>query len=113
MSLVVRTGFAIVNSILLMLNALICVGMGFYIRDKALRIYGLVLSLLVCGKLVLYDFAGSNALQRMIVFFIVGLIALAIASIYMILEKNMQKYKNGNVEESMQEILAEKESAQL
>lgn len=113
MSLVVRTDFAIVNSILLMLSALICVGMGFYIRDKALRIYGLVLSLLVCGKLVLYDFAGSNALQRMIVFFIVGLIALAIASIYMILEKNMQKYKNGNVEESMQEILAEKESAQL
>lgn len=91
MGLIVRTNYSIVNSILVMLTALACVGVGFYIQKKNLRIYGLVLALLVCCKLVVYDFGGVNTMQKTIVFFAVGLIALTIAAIYMILEKNLEK----------------------
>ena len=91
MALIVRTSYPIINSILLMLIALVCVGMGFYMKKKATRIYGLTLSLLVCGKLVLYDFMGANLLQKTILFFSVGVIALMIAAIYMILERNQEK----------------------
>ncbi|MBR1770483.1 MAG: DUF2339 domain-containing protein [Lachnospiraceae bacterium] len=91
MALVVQTNYAIVNSILLMAIALGCVGIGFGIRKKSLRVYGLALSLVVCAKLVLYDFGGANTLQKTILFFVVGLIALAIAAIYMVLEKQLDK----------------------
>lgn len=91
MGLVVRTGYPIVNSILLMIIALGCVGAGFIIKKKTERIYGLVLSLAVCGKLVLYDFVGANALQKTILFFAVGMLALIIAGIYMVLERNREK----------------------
>jgi len=87
MALVVRTGLPIVNSILLMLIALVCVGMGFAVKKKSIRIYGLVLSLIVCGKIVLYDYWGAATLQKTILFFAVGVIALVISGIYIILEK--------------------------
>ena len=38
MALVVKTDLPIINSILLMLIALICVGMGFYGKEKGIRI---------------------------------------------------------------------------
>ena len=93
MGIVVRTGYPIVNSILLMVIALGCVGAGFIIKRKSVRIYGLVLSLMVCGKLVLYDFMGVNALQKTILFFAVGILALVIAGIYMVLERNKDKFE--------------------
>lgn len=99
MGLVVRTGYPIVNSILLMTVALGCVGAGFAIRKKAVRIYGLVLSLVVCAKLVLYDFMGVNPLQRTILFFAVGVLALMIAGIYMVLERNREKQNKQEVNE--------------
>lgn len=91
MALITRTSYPIVNSILLMMIALVCVGMGFVVRKKSLRIYGLVLSLVICVKLVLYDFMGANTLQKTILFFAVGVIALMIAAIYMILERSQEK----------------------
>ncbi|MCM1101717.1 MAG: DUF2339 domain-containing protein [Acetatifactor muris] len=91
MGLIVRTDYPIVNSILLMTIALSCVGYGFIIRKKPVRVYGLVLSLAVCAKLVLYDFMGVNILQKTIVFFAVGMLALAISAIYMILERGNEK----------------------
>ena len=91
MGLIIRTNYSIVNSILLMLLALVCVGMGFAIKKKSLRIYGLVLSLVICAKLILYDFIGVNILQKTILFFVVGLLALMIAAIYMILEWHQEK----------------------
>ncbi len=87
MALVVRTGLPIINSILLMLIALVCVEMGFAVKKKSIRIYGLVLSLIICGKIVLYDYWGAATLQKTILFFVVGIIALTIAGIYIILEK--------------------------
>lgn len=91
MVIICRIGYSVVNSILLMCIALGCVGVGFYIKKKTLRVYGLVLSLLTCGKLVLYDFAGGNTFTRTVMFFAVGVIALIIASIYIVLEKKQEK----------------------
>ncbi len=99
MGLVVRTGYPIVNSILLMLIALGCVGSGFAIQRKSVRIYGLVLSLAVCVKLVLYDFMGVNTLQKTILFFAVGVLALIIAAIYMVLERNQEKLQRQEINE--------------
>ena len=87
MAFIVRTSFPVINSILLMLIALVCVGIGFYAKEKSVRIYGLVLSLLVCGKIVLYDYRGTATLQKTVLFLVVGVIALIIAGIYIILEK--------------------------
>ncbi|MCM1089620.1 MAG: hypothetical protein NC413_02155 [Muribaculum sp.] len=91
MGVIVRGSSSIINSILLMLTALVCVGMGFSINKRSVRIYGLVLSLLVCVKIVLYDFMEAAILQRTILFFVVGVLALVISAIYMILERNQDK----------------------
>lgn len=87
MALIVKTNIPVVNSILIMLIALISVTLGFVKKDKPVRIYGLVLSLVTCGKIALYDYWGAPVLQKMILFFAVGAIALVIAGIYIILEK--------------------------
>lgn len=93
MTLILRTDTPIINSILLMLIALISVGMGFVQNKKSVRIYGLVLSLLVCGKIVLYDYWGAPTLQKTALFFAVGVIALIIAGIYIVLEKKANTTK--------------------
>lgn len=87
MAFILRTDIPVINSILLMIIALVCVGIGFGMNTKNVRIYGLVLALVVCGKLVLYDFFGAATIQKTILFFVVGVIALTIAAIYIILEK--------------------------
>lgn len=91
MALIVQTTLPIINSILLMIIALVCVGTGFSTKDKSVRIYGLVLSLIVCGKIVLYDYVGVSILQKTVLFFAVGVIALIIAGIYIVLEKKNAK----------------------
>jgi len=91
MAIIIRTNLPVINSILLMVIALVCVGVGFVVKEKAVRIYGLVLSLLVCVKIVLYDYIGVSTLQRTVLFFAVGVIALIIAGIYIILEKKNTK----------------------
>ena len=93
MALIFKTTMPFVNSILLMAIALTCVGIGFVRERKAVRLYGLVLALIVCGKLVLYDFFKAPTLQKTILFFIVGIIALIIAAIYIILEKRSNHSK--------------------
>lgn len=82
----------ILTSILLMAVGLLSIGMGFYLSDKKLRIFGLTLCLLVCFKIALFDFYGVEIVQRMILFFSVGIAALVISGIYVLLEK---KYSEG------------------
>ena len=91
MAFACRTGIPIFTSVLLMIIALISVGSGFVISKKSVRIYGLVLSLFVCIKIVLYDFWDIPTVQKMILFFAVGIIALIIAGIYIVLEKKQNK----------------------
>lgn len=81
----------VIVSILLMIIALGCVGGGFKAGDKVERICGLVLAFIVCIKLVTFDFREVEILYRMIVFFVVGAIALIISFIYVQLEKNIER----------------------
>ena len=81
----------VIVSIILMAIALGCVGIGFIQKDKTERICGLVMAIFVCGKLVLYDFREVEMIYRMIVFLVVGVLALSISFIYILLEKNMDK----------------------
>ena len=74
--------------------ALFCVGIGFKMQDKKERVCGLAVALFICIKLVLYDFREVEVLYRVIVFLVVGLIALIISYIYIQLEKSMEN-KNG------------------
>lgn len=81
-------------SILLMVIAVACVGAGFVLKIKSLRIYGLCLSLFVCGKLLLVDFADAQSADRVISFFVVGVIALAISYLYMRIERSLTEKEN-------------------
>ena len=77
----------------LMVSALGCVGIGFKQSDKAARVSGLVVAIFVCIKLVLYDFARVQTIHKMIVFLVVGILALVISFLYILLEKNAEKKK--------------------
>ncbi len=79
----------VVGSVLLMVIALSGVAGGFLLGLKSIRICGLVLSVLVCCKIVLYDLKGGEPLQRILLFLSVGILALVIAGIYIILESRL------------------------
>ena len=87
----------VLASILLMVIALAGVGGGFWLDQKSARICGLLFSLLVCGKIVLYDFRGGSTIQRILLFLVTGAIALIIGGIYIILEKKMSKNRNSQL----------------
>lgn len=102
----------VVVSILLMTVAVCCVGIGFKLKDKVYRICGLVMAVFVCLKLVLYDFRGIPSLSKVILFLVIGLIALSISFLYIYLEKKEDDEKE-EVETSlsMEETPGETETA--
>lgn len=77
------------NGIVALIIAIGAVVAGFVIKEKALRITGLSLTMVVCVKIVLYDFAELENVEKMVLFLIVGLIVLAISGIYIALEKKI------------------------
>lgn len=87
MVLVCRLEHPVWISILLMVVAVTSVALGFYRKDKPLRMYGLILAIFVCGKVTVYDFFGADTFHKMLLFFGVGVLALIISGIYIILEK--------------------------
>ena len=91
-------------SISLMLVAFILIAVGCVANRFEIRIYGLVLALLVCVKVAFYDFKNDNEFNRMVVFFVVGVLAIAISFAYLVLEKKEQK--------EMKEIKARQQAAQ-
>ena len=86
-------GSPVVSSILIMAAAFFLVGIGFRHKEKMERITGLVLAALVCLKLVLYDFREAELLYRMIVFLIVGVMALGISFLKKFQDKKMAQNK--------------------
>ena len=90
MVLVTRFDFRITSSILMMVVGLVSIVMGFQQEDKKLRVYGLILCLLTCFKITLYDFRAQD-LQRIILFLAAGVVALIIAGIYAFMEKKYSK----------------------
>ncbi|MBR6382103.1 MAG: hypothetical protein IKS07_10595 [Lachnospiraceae bacterium] len=75
----------------LMAIAVVSVVLGAVRKQRHVRIYGLVLSLLVCLKLVFYDFFDSDALEKTLLYFVVGILALIISTVYFILERKLTK----------------------
>ncbi len=78
-------------SISLMAVAFVTIAIGCIANRFEARIYGLVLSLAVCVKVAWIDYADESNFKRMIVFLVVGLIAIAISFVYLILESREQK----------------------
>lgn len=80
-----------ITSALLMLTAIGCIAEGFWKKDKVYRIFGLVMALFVCVKLIIFDFLALETLTKAIIFFIVGIAALAISFLYIYLERKDEK----------------------
>lgn len=89
MAFISRVSRELIFSSICMGIAIISVGLGFALKKKEVRIYGLVLSMLVCFKVMFYDFMETPILERMLLFFIVGVVILAISCIYIVLEKKL------------------------
>ena len=79
-------------SIILMAIALISVIIGFALKEKSIRIYGLILSIVICAKIALIDFISIGDVKaKTIMYILVGALALAIGCIYMVLESRENK----------------------
>lgn len=94
MVLVTRFELRITSSILLMIVGLFGIIVGFVQRDRKLRIYGLVMCMLMCFKIALFDFQ-VESLQRIILFMATGVVALVISGIYALMEKKYIKAEEG------------------
>ena len=91
MILLARFPVPAITSALLMLVAMGCIAVGFLKKDKVYRIFGLVMALFVCAKLIVFDFLVLETLTKVIIFFIVGIVALAISFLYIYLERKDEK----------------------
>lgn len=92
-------------SILICALAAVTIGIGFYIKDKAIRIYGLALMIFVALKLVVYDFYTSPTLMKILVFLIVGLLILGVSFLYIYLEKKQTAQSDAQEETPHEEML--------
>lgn len=80
-----------VISIVGILLALACIVIGFVAKQKAFRLYGLILSLLCVIKLILFDLQYDSDILRPVGFFVAGILCFAISFVYSKLEKNMKQ----------------------
>ena len=79
-------------SIILMAVAVASVVFGFILKEKAIRVYGLVLSIVVCAKIAFIDFVTLDDVKsKTVMYIIVGAFALLIGTIYMVLESRETK----------------------
>ena len=69
-------------SLICMLSALVCVIIGLFGRNKALRLYGLSLTMACVLKLMTFDVAGLETLFRVLSLIGGGVICFAISAIY-------------------------------
>ncbi len=90
MVLVTRFEYRITSSILMMVVGLLGIIFGFHQTDRKLRIYGLVLCMITCFKITLFDFR-VQSLQRIILFLAAGGMALVISGIYALMDKKYSK----------------------
>ena len=99
MFLILDAGNPVINSVLLTGTAILCVTLGFATKQASARIYGLVLAVVAALKVVLFDFIGRNAMQRMLAFLVVGVLILVISYIYIRLEKKLSQEELGEEKE--------------
>ena len=80
----------IVYSLGMLVIAALCIVLGIYVNVKSLRICGLVLSICSILKLVLHDITYDGLIIKSCVFFIAGIICLAISFLYSKFEKKLR-----------------------
>lgn len=93
MIFVYRIHLPVIMSIALMVIAIGAIIAGFIRNEMALRIYGLVLALFVCAKVVVYDYWDLELLPKSILLLSVGIIAIGISVIYAVLEYRQRKQR--------------------
>lgn len=69
--------------------AITCIIYGFIRNYKPVRLYGLILSILAIGKIVLFDIEYNSNIARAATIFGCGIIAFAICLVYNILDKKL------------------------
>lgn len=74
-------------SVILLLIAIASILCGFMIKNKSIRLYGLVLSMFSIFKLIVYDISYDNTLMRAISFLICGILCFVISLIYNYIDK--------------------------
>ena len=77
-------------SITLMIIAFANVWIGFKINIPEVRKYGLILSLIVCSKLIFIDFYSYNFIVKTGLFLVIGIVALIISYVYSKLEQELK-----------------------
>lgn len=82
-----------VISIACFVFAILSIVIGFIAKYKALRIYGLVLSLISTFKLVMFDISYDNTLGHSISFFVSGILCFVICLIYNLIDNKINKEK--------------------
>lgn len=102
----------VMESVLLMIVSVICVGIGFRLKDKVYRIFGLIMAVLVCIKLIVFDFGELESMAKAILFLLVGIIALAISFLYIYLEKKEDEEEKEQelMQQMTQEVIIKEES---
>jgi len=70
----------------------VLLGAGFALRDRTLRLSGLVLFLVCVGKLFLYDLRALETLYRIVSFFVLGVILVGVSWIYTRFRVQIQHY---------------------
>lgn len=99
MIFVYRIHLPVIMSIALMVIAIGAIIAGFIRNERALRIYGLTLSLFVCAKIVVYDYWDLELWPKSILLLSVGLIAIGISVIYAVLEHRQRKQEKNPLEQ--------------
>ena len=85
-----------VVSIMLFILAIICIVIGLRLKQKPLRIYALVLSLISVLKLLIFDISFDDKLARALSLLVCGVLCFSISFIYNKIEKsNAIKDNNG------------------
>ncbi|MBR6459759.1 MAG: DUF2339 domain-containing protein [Actinomycetaceae bacterium] len=94
-------GSPFVSSVVAMFVALVLVGMGFALRLKPVRLYGLGLTIFAVLKLTTYDVSNISSVGRVIAFIVGGLIAFGISALYNYADKRLNPSRAVNSNPSL------------
>ena len=83
-----------VISISVFIMAILLILLGFKLKLKSLRVYGLVTTMIFAVKLVMIDITYDNVLGNALSFFISGLICFGISALYSIADKKLSAGSN-------------------
>jgi len=83
-----------VLSLVSMILALTSIALGFFMRNKVLRIYGLVLVMVCVLKLLTFDLGELNSIMGVIAFIRGGIICFVISALYNFAVKRFDTDKN-------------------